>query len=60
VIYGLAEVLVTNDGGPAHFAALTPIDVVTLFGPENHGFCCPHGSQPRVLGWHCVRPCVSV
>ena len=32
--YGLAEVLVTNDSGPAHFAALTPIDVVTLFGPE--------------------------
>ncbi len=34
VLYGLAEVLVTNDSGPAHFASLTPIDVVTLFGPE--------------------------
>jgi ADP-heptose:LPS heptosyltransferase len=34
VIFGLADVLVTNDSGPAHFAALTPIDVVTLFGPE--------------------------
>jgi len=34
VLYTLAEVLVTNDSGPAHFAALTPIRVVTLFGPE--------------------------
>jgi ADP-heptose:LPS heptosyltransferase len=34
VLFGLAEVLVTNDSGPAHFATLTPIDVVVLFGPE--------------------------
>ncbi len=34
IVYQLAEVLVTNDSGPAHFAVLTPIDVVTLFGPE--------------------------
>ena len=34
VLYCLSEVLVTNDSGPAHFAALTPISVVTLFGPE--------------------------
>ncbi len=33
-VYGVADVLVTNDSGPAHFAALTPVDVVTLFGPE--------------------------
>jgi len=33
-VYTLAEVLVTNDSGPAHFAALTPVEVVTLFGPE--------------------------
>jgi ADP-heptose:LPS heptosyltransferase len=34
VLYSLAEVLVTNDSGPAHFATLTPVDVVVLFGPE--------------------------
>ncbi len=34
VLYTLAEVLVTNDSGPAHFATLTPVNVVTLFGPE--------------------------
>jgi ADP-heptose:LPS heptosyltransferase len=34
ILYSMAEILVTNDSGPAHFAALTPIHVVTLFGPE--------------------------
>jgi ADP-heptose:LPS heptosyltransferase len=34
VLCCLAEILITNDSGPAHFAALTPIDVVVLFGPE--------------------------
>ncbi len=34
ILYGLADILVTNDSGPAHFASLTPIHVVTLFGPE--------------------------
>ena len=34
VLYTLADLLVTNDSGPAHFASLTPIHVVTLFGPE--------------------------
>jgi ADP-heptose:LPS heptosyltransferase len=34
IAYGLSEILVTNDSGPAHYASLTSIDVVTLFGPE--------------------------
>lgn len=34
VLYCLADLLVTNDSGPAHFASLTPIEVITLFGPE--------------------------
>lgn len=60
VIYGLAEVLVTNDSGPAHFAALTAIDVVTLFGPET-----PHLFAARTPRNHTIwaglgcSPCVS-
>lgn len=34
VLYRRSEILVTNDSGPAHFASMTPIHVVTLFGPE--------------------------
>lgn len=34
LLYCLADALVTNDSGPAHFATLTKIQVITLFGPE--------------------------
>ena len=34
ILYTLCDLLVTNDSGPAHFASLTPIHVITLFGPE--------------------------
>src|SRR5467141_854318 len=34
VLYTRSQILVTNDSGPAHFASMTPIHVVTLFGPE--------------------------
>ena len=34
ILYFLSELMVTNDSGPAHYSALTPIDVITLFGPE--------------------------
>jgi lipopolysaccharide heptosyltransferase II len=29
-----ASLLVTNDGGPGHFAAITPVPTIILFGPE--------------------------
>src|ERR1700676_1556063 len=34
VLYALSELLITNDSGPAHFASMTPVTVITLFGPE--------------------------
>jgi ADP-heptose:LPS heptosyltransferase len=34
VLYTRSAILVTNDSGPAHFASMTPISVVALFGPE--------------------------
>ncbi len=60
-LYTLADVMVTNDSGPAHFAALTPLSTVVLFGPET----------PRLFGalspstvviWKelACSPCVSV
>ena len=60
VIYGFAEVLVTNDSGPAHFAALTPIDVVTLFGPETPRLFAARTPRNHVF-WAGIAcsPCVS-
>jgi len=34
MILNIASLLITNDGGPSHFAALTRIPTITLFGPE--------------------------
>ena len=33
-LYSLAAVMVTNDSGPAHFAAPTGLATIVLFGPE--------------------------
>jgi ADP-heptose:LPS heptosyltransferase len=60
VLFTLADVLITNDSGPAHFAALTPIQVVTLFGPETpalYGALSP-GNTSLWAGLVC-SPCVS-
>lgn len=60
VLYGLADLLVTNDSGPAHFASLTTIDVITLFGPEHPKLFAARGARNHVLhaGLAC-SPCVS-
>jgi ADP-heptose:LPS heptosyltransferase len=58
--YTVADVLVTNDSGPAHFATLTPVDVVTLFGPEHPDLFAARSPRNHVLweGLPC-SPCVS-
>jgi len=60
VLFARAEVLVTNDSGPAHFAVLTPIDVVALFGPETPLLFAAPGprSHPLWAGLAC-SPCVN-
>lgn len=34
VLFHFASLLITNDGGPGHFASLTPLPAIILFGPE--------------------------
>ncbi len=60
VLYGLAEVMVTNDSGPAHYATITPIDVVTLFGPETPAAFGSRSPRSHILwaGIPC-SPCVN-
>ncbi|MGI8955803.1 MAG: glycosyltransferase family 9 protein [Chthoniobacterales bacterium] len=60
VLYGRSEVLVTNDSGPAHFASMTPIHVVTLFGPETPALFAARSADASVL-WAGIAcsPCVN-
>jgi len=60
-LYTLANVLVTNDSGPAHFASLTTVHTVVLFGPETpllFGSVAP----ATTIIWKqlACSPCVSV
>ena len=59
-LLNLADVLVTADSGPAHFAALTPIKNVVLFGPETSALYGPLGPNTICIssGLSC-SPCLS-
>jgi len=61
VLYTMADVLVTNDSGPAHFASMTNINLIALFGPETPLLYGPLGPRSQVAwaGLAC-SPCVNV
>src|SRR6185436_277360 len=60
-LYTLANVLVTNDSGPGHFASLTPVHAIVLFGPETPRLFGPLAPATTVI-WKelACSPCVSV
>jgi ADP-heptose:LPS heptosyltransferase len=59
-LYSLADVLVTNDSGPGHFASLTPVHAVVLFGPETPRLFGPLSSSTVIWKELACSPCVSV
>lgn len=34
ILFNIASLLITNDGGPGQFSAMTPIPAIVFFGPE--------------------------
>jgi ADP-heptose:LPS heptosyltransferase len=60
-LYSIADVLVTNDSGPAHFASLTAVHTVVLFGPETPRLFGSLSPATTVI-WKelACSPCVSV
>ena len=60
-LYTLADILVTNDSGPGHFASLTNIKTVILFGPETPKLFGPISPNAHVIWKELVcSPCVNV
>jgi ADP-heptose:LPS heptosyltransferase len=60
-LYCLSDLLITNDSGPVHFAALTPMRVLALFGPETPKLYGPLGRRARALTADLAcSPCVSI
>ncbi|OGB29741.1 MAG: hypothetical protein A3F78_17860 [Burkholderiales bacterium RIFCSPLOWO2_12_FULL_61_40] len=60
MLFHAARLLITNDGGPGHFATLTPIQTMVFFGPETGKLYGPLGTRNTVLesGIAC-SPCLS-
>ena len=64
VLFFHAKLLITNDGGPGHFAALTPIHTIMFFGPETPALYAPLSSSlggtaaPLFAGTPC-SPCLT-
>lgn len=59
-LFHVARLLVTNDGGPGQFAALTPIWTLMLFGPETPDLYAPLTPQCHSFysNWPC-SPCLT-
>lgn len=58
-LYSISKLMLTNDSGPAHFAAVTDLKVFVLFGPETPTLYLPMGNAEAIyLGLPC-SPCVS-
>jgi len=49
------SLLITNDGGPGHFASLTPIPSIIFFGPETPVLYGPLGE--KAVSLHVPLPC---
>jgi ADP-heptose:LPS heptosyltransferase len=60
MLFHASDLLITNDGGPGHFATLTPIQTMVFFGPETGRLYGPLGQRAQILesGIAC-SPCLS-
>ena len=60
MLFHASSLLITNDGGPGHFATVTPIQTMVFFGPETGRLYGPLGTRNKILesGIAC-SPCLS-
>ena len=60
IIFHFASLLITNDGGPGHFAAMTPIPSIIFYGPETPTLYGPMNENAInfYLNFSC-SPCVT-
>ncbi|WP_244551748.1 glycosyltransferase family 9 protein [Aromatoleum tolulyticum] len=58
-LFTLGAALVSNDSGPAHFAAVTALPVIALFGPETPVLFRPLGEATVISAGLACSPCVN-
>ncbi len=54
-LFHFASLLITNDGGPGHFASLTPIPSIIFFGPETPALYGP--LNEKAVSLYVPLPC---
>lgn len=62
LVLSRADVLVSNDSGPAHLAASLGIKVLVLFGPTSPALTAPRGNNVRIIksDVSCPVPCYNI
>jgi len=58
-LYAHASLMVSNDSGPAHFAAASGLRTIVLFGPETPRLYQPLGPSRAIYAGLACSPCVS-
>jgi ADP-heptose:LPS heptosyltransferase len=58
-LYSVCEFMVTNDSGPAHFAAVTDMPTFVIFGPETPALYGSLGKTTPIFAGLACSPCVS-
>ncbi len=58
-LYQCSRLMLTNDSGPAHFAAVTSIKTFVLFGPETPSLYGALGNSTPIYAGLACSPCVS-
>lgn len=59
ILYSVSTLMVTNDSGPGHFSAITPLKTFVLFGPETPKLYGSLGNSTPIYAGLACSPCVS-
>jgi len=59
ILYSISAFMVTNDSGPAHFAAITDMPTFVIFGPETPALYGSLGRSTPIYAGLACSPCVS-
>jgi ADP-heptose:LPS heptosyltransferase len=58
-LYELADAMLTNDSGPAHFASTVGLRTYVLFGPETPELYGPRVNSVPIYARLACSPCVT-
>lgn len=58
-LYTLSTLMLSNDSGPGHFSAVTPLPTFVIFGPETPALYGSLGNSTPIYAGLACSPCVS-